>query len=762
MELTILLLLVTFLYRALPRLFRPYAFSSDTYYHLYYAKLIRQARMRVPRRYPQMLLDHDSDYPFLLHWIWACFPLHWHFALERISTALWDTLSVGAVLIFGNWFTQFHGRTSLTTWPLWTAAILAFAPALLRIGSGPRAFSGTPRVMGETLYLLHMLLAFHGWQTHSPWTLVASLLMGSFLILSSKFANQVLLFFGFFLGLFVTPWYWLLLLGIYAGSIILSWGRALHLLEIQLKHLIFYKNTLQKIFIHPSHLPALQEYRKNLQEFFRQISQLKLTPAMRWCLRQEKYYWHLLVTVFPQFLCLPFFWLTDPFPPVGRYLLIWATAGLIWFILTKQKLLSFLGEGERYLEFALYPSIALITLICIQGNASWLLALWLAGSIAAALYYIGLFLDETVDDFTATQDLYNLLNSLPEGTVWPIAWYHWQTVFRCNKRVLTYGNIRALNPEEFELVLGRYPYPSEKYLKIILRYQINTVITSEDCLTRYTQHIIGNPAAFYACVENSWKAGNMVLLKLKPLPMLYRLFESTPDFQEQWRDVKSLRERQDYMGALTALEPLLMLMPANGTLLAARGEIELAAGDPQKAIASFRQVAKEDAAYLPACLGLARAQLFLNGYMEAEWAVNQVLRMQPNHAEAQEFLRHIQNRPERQSLLQQALDHCHLGALALAAHQAAEASRFFNATIQTTSTIMGCYFGRALSLLMLGRNAEAAEDLRTELRFHPECTAARDLFRALRSQKSQETNEAGLLHLKYEKWIAQLSFQIKS
>ena len=173
---------------------------SDTYFHLYCAATIRKKSFRLPNKLPRIVLDHEYTYPFLYHCLLAIFPIkirHW---AERVSGAVFDTISVVIVYLFSRWLFQTHSNPYLAEM---VAALYAFSPGLLRMGSGPRAYNGSPRTMGQMLYVLHATSAFVGIHENSIGFLTISVISGSMLTVTAKFGTQVLLMFGiFFFGFF--------------------------------------------------------------------------------------------------------------------------------------------------------------------------------------------------------------------------------------------------------------------------------------------------------------------------------------------------------------------------------------------------------------------------------------------------------------------------------------------------------------------------------------------------------------------------------
>jgi hypothetical protein len=506
-----LLAVLAFSYRALPRMLRKNAMPSDTYFHMFCAEAIRNNRFRIPRAIPRIVLCSRHTYPFLYHLLLAFFPIRLRVWAERLTPAFFDTLMLLLVYAFVKWTAE--GNPSI---PVLVALLFAFSPALLRISLGPRVYSGSPRVPAEFFYMLHILAFWIGFQSGNPLFWTISLLAGAALIITAKFANQVFFFFGLWFTLIITPWYALALLGSLALSVLLTGGRAIDVLTGQIRHSIFYYKYSQRIFLHPN-TPKVRPYISNLRSAFAALRRgHKVLSTMRW-FSMERFFLHQLVTVYPQFIFLAFVWPAAISSPVDRFLLVWSGAGLFWFFTTRIKSLMFLGEPDRYLEYALFPSLFLTVEYLVARNLAFIIYLFLLYSIVMVLFHLWLYLKTTDDNFETTNDLFTRLNGLEEGVIMPIGSFHWQTLYRSKFPVLTLANAdeRLMPPEEFYLVYGNYPYPSARFQEIIERYNVRYVISDKDHLAHYFNVILQEPERFTERTEKLFEAGSMLLFKVK-------------------------------------------------------------------------------------------------------------------------------------------------------------------------------------------------------------------------------------------------------
>ena len=405
---------------------------SDTYFHLYCSQVIRENKYRLPQKLPRVLLNHAYTYPFGYHYLLALFPYPYRLWLERLTGAIFDTLSCLIINCFLTWAIMEKDLTSFSDLPMLVTALYAFSPALLRIPWGPRSYHGSPRVMGETLYLLHITSAYFSLVSKSFPGLIVSLLSGAVLMLTAKFGVQVLVFFGIFFSIFLYPFYALLILGCFVTAIILTWGHVWRIITGHVRHSTFYFKYIQKVFIWPQ-LKTLKDYLSVFRDSLMDtVSFRKWWRVIQWYYG-ERYFLHLLITVYPQFFFF-LFWMRrwEYMSSFEHFLMIWIGAGLFLFFLTSLKWVLFIGEGDRYLEYALFPSLVLFTHSFMAGHRYMIYGL-LIYSMGSALYYLTVFvLGHRADDrqYEEADAVLKKLNQSPEGVIWPIGPFHYQALVR--------------------------------------------------------------------------------------------------------------------------------------------------------------------------------------------------------------------------------------------------------------------------------------------------------------------------------------------
>jgi hypothetical protein len=513
-----LVVLSAFLIRALPRLLHPNALVADSYFHMYCAEVIAQNSCRIPDRLPRVMLKHAYTYPFLYHLLLALFPPGFRPWAERLTGAAFDTVNVALVYLFSSWAVKLGGLLEGERLPILVTTLYAFSPALLRLGSGPRAYNGSPRVMGQTLYLIHLLCSFYAYSTRNRLALFVALIAGAAVIVTSKFGNQALLFFGIFFGLFVSYHYCWVLGGSLLVALLFSGGHAWKVIGGQVRHSIFYFSHLQRPFLSP-HLPTLKRYiRSAAAQIWGLLRKGDLKGALEWWY-SEPHPLHLLLTVYPQFLLLPTLLLqSGKMGHWEKFLSIWAAAGLFWFLLTKFRPFLFLGEGERYLEYALFPSLWLMVGLCLPERK---LVVWslLGYSLISAIYYLWSYHrrhQESEEEFDRAERAFRDLNKMPSGVIMPIGAFQWHTLYWSRFPVLTTGaNIDGtiLSPEEFLLVYGNYPYPSEQFARIVKEYHVSYIVSDRAHLDHYLSKILKTPQDFYGKVRALYQSPKLIIFQ---------------------------------------------------------------------------------------------------------------------------------------------------------------------------------------------------------------------------------------------------------
>lgn len=515
-----ILIFLCFFLRAFPRLRLKNIFLSDTYFHLYCAEIIRDNGFRLPEKFSKVILNHAYTYPFGYHFFLSLFPLRFRLWFERITGALFDTVSLILIYLFSAWAVQYFEKDgSWAKVPLMVTLLVAFSPALLRIGNSPRAYNGSPRVLGQTLYLLHLLGAFYAYTNKDFFVLTVSLLSGALLIITSKFGSQVLVFFGIGFILFFETYYILLLAGCFLLALLGMRRKAGRVILGHIRHSLFYMKHLQAVFLHPLVKTFPGYCLVLLFQGWRLLNGFQFWNVSKWFFN-ERYFLHILITAYPQFFLI--FYYVQQFRMMNyldHFLLLWMGLGLICFLITTLRPFLFLGESDRYLEYTLFPSLFLLVKFLPKGLEG-LIGAFLIYSILYTFLALGQYqrqYRQNDEDFIKNEAIFKSLNQLPKGVLFPIGPFHYQALYCTRFPILTHGgNIdeRLLSPDEFMLVYGNYPYPSEHFLEIVNRYQVSYIMSAPEFLNNYRKKIMKKADDFDRTVQILWETPTLLIGKI--------------------------------------------------------------------------------------------------------------------------------------------------------------------------------------------------------------------------------------------------------
>lgn len=369
-----LFLAAAFALRLAPRLLWPDLLGSDAYYHRAYVDLIRGSGHRVPVRHPRILGPGEFGYPALFHWLLSWLGPRGVDWVDRRSGAVLDLLAGGAVSTLLWRLGLLDGAGALAA-----LACYLLAPGLTLFHIGPRAFSLTPRIFAQALYVL----AFVVWLAAAAPALLdpgaagaLSALLLALMLLSSKFALQNLLF----AAPVVLP---------LAGGAAPAWGMAL---AFPLAFLIsggFFWRQLRRQFDH------LDWYvRKNREYVAHRANWRRIAEALKQRRLDDfaiEAFWHNpllsgLARHLPLFLALLVAAGTArPLDEREWLALALALGALPPWLLTAFGPFRVLGESERYLEFA-FPAAWFLLFALLEGPAEgWLL-------VGMALAFLAVYL----------------------------------------------------------------------------------------------------------------------------------------------------------------------------------------------------------------------------------------------------------------------------------------------------------------------------------------------------------------------------------
>lgn len=634
--------IAAFAVRAYPRMVLKNAFNSDTYYHLKCAKCIINNSYKIPLKIEQAVLPHEYTYPFGYHLVLAILPEKTRLWFERMTGAIFDTINVVILFWFTNWLISQDSEPYQIHVPILVAALYAFSPALLRIGSGPRAYNGSPRVFGQTFYLIHIVTAYHYFSTDNPYSIVISMLAGAALICSAKFGTQVFFLFGIFFTAFVTYSYIILLGGCFLLAIILSKGQAWKIVRGQVVYSVLYAKYLQQAFLFPNivNITSLKAYITRFKcTFANTIRNRTASNFIDWYYR-EQYFGHQLVTVFPQyFIILEAITNIRTLSSQKHFLLIWMSAGIFWFLLTKYKYLLFLGEGERYAEYGLFPTYYLLVVDC-PKELELFLYLYLAYSVGSAILFAKDYIKRNRplhEDFTASAGLFEYLNSLPSGNILPVGWVHHQALYRSSLPVVSQGSNsdpKLFPLDDFMFYFSNYPYPPKDFNQVIIKYDVSYILAERSCLQHYLTQL-SDPAIF---------RDSTILLAESPSLLL---FKHKKRLEEKCQQLNDLIAEGKLEEAKATLEEILLFMPKDQGLISTKGIVELHLGNYEEAIKSFENLVAIDPTQIVSYIGMAQASLMMNRIDDADKYAMTAAKYEPFNQDVHDMLNEISLRRQQ-------------------------------------------------------------------------------------------------------------------
>ncbi len=492
-----ILLIATFCIRVFPRVLYPDLLAYDTLFHLDIADRIRKRGFRFLPSLPKNMV-YLYTYPQGFHFLLALIPPAWRMVFERFSSALVNTLTAGAVYCISTFIVAQAPEAFPKYAPLLATFLYAFSPAMLRLGSGPRAYSATPRVLGELLYVLHMGLSYAAIYTNSILLGACSALCMAMLLITSKFGNQVLFFFAPVIALVFSPVYLLIFTAGFVLSLALFRREPLRVLKGQFNHSYWYFTMYQHVTI--GFGPRrFRDYQQSVREHaWPKLRGKKIKNFLYWCL-DEMYAPHLALICFTPIFFAVFASAHGIPSDTIHVLYAWAGAGFFWFVATKWEPLLFLGEGERYLEYAYLPFV-LLALIFLNDHPILLFLLvgYTFFMSAVNARRVPILLKEGQEDSRIKKEALAALCELPQGETFVMGYLVYQALYWGNKPVIGFRpelEHARLPREDFLALYAHYPLPTENFYEVLHRFAPRYILADNWALEHYIS-IVQDPDHF--------------------------------------------------------------------------------------------------------------------------------------------------------------------------------------------------------------------------------------------------------------------------
>jgi hypothetical protein len=519
--LLLLILFISFILRIIPRFRLKHAYGGDTFFHLHMGQEIRENRFKLPQRIPRVTLPHDYTYPYLYHLLLALFPLRHRLWVERTTGAFFDTFNVLLVYFFSRWIIDFYNIVVTPYFPVYIALLMALFPGLLTVGGGPRAYNGSPRVFGQALYLVHITSFFYYSLTGRYPALAVSIVSGSLIFFAAKFGVQVLVFFGIVFGIFLSPFYFAVLGASFIASIIISKGRVVRVLYGHIRHSEFYTKYVKSSGA-AEWTSDLSVFKIYAVRFYRNLKELfkgKVAAFTEW-FTSERFFIHYVIVSYPQIILLLFIYNKfDLNEYYVKFLLIWAGASVIWFLLTSVSIFKFLGEAERYLEYSLPATLFLSCLYLVESGLEIIIPLFAVYSFIIYLIHYRIFIKRygaQDKNYEADEEFFEKVRSAPEGVILPIN-NEWQILYRSSHPVLTYGaniDLSRISMREFRHIYYNSHMPAGHLEEFAEKFNVRYILTSYKSLDSYLDEVFKDKEKFFSLIKKKIEGKNFLLLEV--------------------------------------------------------------------------------------------------------------------------------------------------------------------------------------------------------------------------------------------------------
>ncbi len=354
------------LFRAVPALLWP-PYGGDAAYHFYYIDEIRKNKSVAPLKTSKFVLEREVTYPWGFHVLCSYIKPRTLKNYPFLPSLFFDILHSYLVVIL-IWYllpaNELVSVKALTS--LMGGVFFCVNPALLGVGGGPRAYELTPRVAVEffSVFAFFTLGIFE--HSGNLLALLLSITSVSAAVLYGRFALQVFLFFSLFFAIISKD---ALPLLVFLCGLILAilWTRG-RFIRILWSHVLFLSNYRQRV----QHEHPAMEYRKKVWPFSglktkKEILKVLLHQPLFIFATRNMLTLLVLFAVFVNFGDLVWY------HEIPKYLGVLTFVSIFSFLCVLIPPLRFLGEAERYPEFAVSSVSILATLIMYWQNLPYIL-----------------------------------------------------------------------------------------------------------------------------------------------------------------------------------------------------------------------------------------------------------------------------------------------------------------------------------------------------------------------------------------------------
>jgi hypothetical protein len=349
----------------------------DTYGHLYLAGEVRTQRSGpFGAIMTKVVGAAPYRHPFLWHWLIGMIPVEAVVRHQKWISPILDglfTLCIYATLRSVGFSEEgsFQAALLYVFTPMWFS----------RLSIGPRISSLTPRLASELAANLFFMATLLPERWSPGWTLVVGGTLSAFVLLSSKFGVQALLFLAPAAALLA--WKAGPVLGLCAGfciAIAVTRGEFLTTVGSQLAHLRWYyrENRRGTTFV-----SSRNSWRRLVERKHGDDLKASAKEFIGKLLLLNSYTGTLLkMPVLFAALCLPALAWHRGFAPAPAPMLAPVAAATLVFLLINRPALLFLGEAERYLNHVAFFIVAVASMFAEALGVRWMVACLLAYGLA--------------------------------------------------------------------------------------------------------------------------------------------------------------------------------------------------------------------------------------------------------------------------------------------------------------------------------------------------------------------------------------------
>lgn len=346
------LCIVAFFVRVWPRLSQK-RFGIDSWYFLLYAEQLRKDK-RLPVILPYFLLDIPEQwYPPVLPIFLSFFSKDFLEKYNWALSALIDVLQIPVLYCVSYLLTKSMLYASMAS------LFYAASPILVTQNSNLNS-----RALGSLFFTLLMLCYYGYVSVSNSYFLIPVLIFGSLLVFTHKLATQqavfIMLAFSFILldlsCIFI-------LAGIVLCAVFFSGGFYLKILKGHIEILMFWKKNLSNLYVHPV-------YRSPLYFDKEKAAKMKgcggIASNAFWMNLAKLQFIILLITVG----CYAFL-NRQRLPFSETFFLNWFFINILCIVaITYYQPIKFLGEGQRYFTYGIFPASFLLSRLLFVNYAS--------------------------------------------------------------------------------------------------------------------------------------------------------------------------------------------------------------------------------------------------------------------------------------------------------------------------------------------------------------------------------------------------------